>query len=231
LAVGTLALVGLKTNINLALFVIGVIFLQAFSYSFNEFHHPEPPMIFTLSLLSLSPSGKVLSIDNLWRRRRLVFKSAKSEVSNTMDEKSTFARWPLLLSGWLLALKYLDSALSKLKHGLDWMNGYNLQYKLANTGVILDHDPAVWLSQQYALVWLMSWMTVLFEATFFLVLIFPTLALLYIPIGISFHIGLCVFMKACFWQWTAVYAVLIPWASILGILSWRQGFYNPQEAS
>jgi hypothetical protein len=232
LAVGTLALVGLKTNINLALFVLGIIFLQAFSYSFNEYHHPEPPMIFALSLLALSPAGKVLSIDALWRRRRLVFNGGKSEDLNIMDEKSTFARWPLLLSGWLLALVYLDAALSKLgKGGLYWMNGYTLQYKLANSGVELGNNLAVWLSQQHTLVWLLSWMTILLEGTFFLVLIFPVLALLYIPMGVFFHVGLCVVMEACFWQWTAVYAVLIPWVPILGILSQRLGFLQPAKKS
>jgi hypothetical protein len=221
LAVGTLALVGFKTNISLALFVLGVIFLQAFSYSFSEFHHPEPPMIFALTLLALSPAGRVLSIDG-WRRRRLAFKRGTAEVPNVLEEKSAFARWPLLLSGWLLALMYLDAALSKLGNGgFTWMNGYTLQYKIANSGVELGNNLAVWLSQQHTIVWLLSLMTIWLEGTFFLVLIFPVLALVYIPMGVMFHVGLCVVMEACFWQWTAVYAVFIPWVSILAILSQR----------
>src|SRR5262245_29214351 len=38
---GILALVGLKTNLSLLVFAVGSIFLQAFLYSFHDFHHPE----------------------------------------------------------------------------------------------------------------------------------------------------------------------------------------------
>ena len=35
------------------------------------------------------------------------------------------------------------------------------------------------------------------------------------------HMGLCVLMGACFWQWVALYTVFVPWASIFRSLSRR----------
>jgi len=55
----------------------------------------------------------------------------------------------------------------------------------------------------------------LFELTFFVVLIRPSLAWLYLPAGVMMHTGIYLTMKAPFFQYIALYSVFVPWAVIL----------------
>lgn len=230
LAVGVLALIGLKTNFSLLAFTVGNVFMQAFSYSFGEYHHPEALLMITLLLLALSPAGGVLSIDDLWRRLRLNSKRRRFDVfNNILNEASAFASWPLLLVQWLLALIYLATAMSKLgSAGLDWMNGYTLQYFLLRDALRWSNI-GVWLAHQQTVVWLLSWMTILFEGTFFLVLIFPRLAWLYIPSGVALHMGIYLTMGAFFFQFIVIYTVFIPWVPMFKTLPHRLRFLHPAK--
>ena len=210
LAAGLLALVGLKTQWSLLLFALGNIFMMAFRYSFSDFHHAEALMIIALSILVLSPAGKVLYIDNLWRRRQPNTGRRGFEEIN-LDAKDTFARWPLLLIQWMFALTYLDAAIQKLKRsGLAWMDGYHLEFYLYGHGLPSGNDFGVWLAQQHALTVMLSWTTMVWEGTFSLVLLLPRLARVYIPLGVSLHLGMCVTHIACFREWFALYVFFIP---------------------
>jgi hypothetical protein len=117
LAAGLLGFVGLRTNFSLLVFALGNLYMTAYWYSLLPIHHPEALMTIALFALALSPCGKVLSLDALWRRHQLSFRGIKDELSNFMNETSSFARWPLLLVAWLLSVMYLDAALSKLGRG------------------------------------------------------------------------------------------------------------------
>ena len=217
---GLLALIGYKTKISLALFAFSILFLQAFSYSFGEKHHAEGIYIMVIFMLALSPSGKVLSLDALLRQRRLNPKRVWHGFFNVMDERDSFARWPLLMAQWMLALAYLDSAVSKLSGaGFDWVNGYTLQFYLVRDGTLRGSEFATWLSEHHVLTMLLSWQTLIFQGTFFLVLIFPKLARVYAPLALSLHAGMCVTHIACFWQFMALYVVFIPWVSLFRALS------------
>lgn len=208
------------TNGGLFLFAVGNVFMQAFIYSFGDFHHPEALMMIVLSALALSPAGRVLSLDDIWRRLHLREESKKFQASYILEEKSVFARWPLLLVQWLFALIYLSAALSKLdKAGLDWMNGYTMQYYFFQDGLRWNIPLGIWLGQQHSIAWFLSWVAILFESTFFLVLLFPRLAWIYVPLGIAFHIGIYLTMKAPFFQYIALYAVFVPWASFFHTVS------------
>lgn len=228
LAAGVLALVGFKTNLSLLLFALGNILMQAFSYSFGDFHHAEALMIITLSLLALSPAGRVLSLDDLRRRVRRNHKLQRLEIVNKIAKKSVFAGWPLLVVRYLFGLIYLDAAVQKLiKAGLDWMNGYTVQFYLVTNGIRRGSDLALWLTQYHTLASLLSWVTILFEGTFFLVIFFPRLAWVYIPLGVALHAGMCLTELACFYQFVALYTVFIPWVPLFQDLSERLGFLRP----
>jgi hypothetical protein len=212
-ASGILALIGFITNGSLLLFALGNIVLQAFSYSFSELHHGSALMMIALSILALSPAGRALSVDALWRRARPHVRWRRLNVFGPGGEESVLARWPLILIRHMLALIYLDAALHKLNRaGLDWMNGHTLQFYLVHDAVPRGSDIGVWLAQQHTLAWLLSWVTIVFELTFFLVLLAPRLAWAYIPVGIALHIGMCVTNVACFYQFLALYTVFVPWA-------------------
>jgi predicted DCC family thiol-disulfide oxidoreductase YuxK len=228
LIAGGLSLVGLKTGFSLFVFTMSSLFLQSFSYSFHEYHHPEALMMMALLLLSLGPAGAVLSVDDLWQRLRS--NSAKRRFvagTNIMDETNAFARWPLLLLQWLLALVYLAAAGSKLgAAGLDWMNGYTLQYYVLRDGLRWS-EFGVWVAHQPTLVLLLSWISMLFEATFFSVLIFPMLACLYIPLGLAFHLGIYLTMGAFFFQFMVIYSVFVPWTRVLKTFSRSIAWLRP----
>ena len=79
-------------------------------------------MMIALSVLALSPSGRVLSVD-AWLRNR-----SRSESVPVIALQSEFAGWPIKLLQWFFVLMYLSAVWSKLSvTGLDWANGYTLQ--------------------------------------------------------------------------------------------------------
>jgi len=216
LGAGIFAFLGFKTNLSLISFSLGCLWIQEYIYSFGKHHHPEAFMMIALVILALSPSGRVLSLDDIGKRIRFNLKNRKFTTFNIVDENSTFARWPLLLIQWMFALIYLSAGLAKLADGgLDWFNGYTLQFYLLSDGLRWGSDLGVWLAHSHTMAVLSSLMAVWFELTFFLVLIFPKLIWIYIPLGASFHIGIYLAQKAPFFQFVVLYAVFIPWASIV----------------
>ena len=123
LVAGFFALVGFRTNLSLIIFAVGNIFMQAFHYSFGDLHHPEGLIMITLCIFALSPVGRVLSIDDLYRRVHSNRTRKKFEEFDPLDGTlNLFARWPLLLTQWMFALIYLSGCVSKLfNSGLDWI--------------------------------------------------------------------------------------------------------------
>lgn len=219
--VGVTGLVGLFTNASLLLFAAGNVFLQSFEYSFGDFHHPEGVMMIGLVLLALGPSGRTLSLDAWWARRRRG--RAPEHEDPVIGPTSRFARWPLLVIRWVLALAYLSAGYHKLRvAGFDWMNGYTLQYYMLRDAVRWDMPFGLWLGQHYRLILAMSVVSVVWEATFFLVLIFPALALIYVPLGLGFHTGTWVAMNARFLTFMALYAAFVPWTDVYRWLGERR---------
>lgn len=231
---GTLGLVGLRTNVSILLFAVGNFFLQSFSYSFGDFHHPEALMMIALVVLGLGPSGAALSIDSLigkYRRgaeQRQVNRTRDAPPSNARC--SQFARWPILVIQWMMALIYLDAAVNKLyRSGFDWMNGYTLRWNLYTHGHGRGSELAIWMADHHALSVGFSWLTVLWEGTFIFAVVIPVLALVYVPIGFAMHVGMCVTRVACFYQFLAAYSVFVPWshlsraAKTMALRSWTPG--------
>jgi len=198
------ALLGCKSRFSLLIFAAGNTFLQAFAYSFGDLHHREALMIITLWLLALSPAGGVLSLDSYLARRN-------SSRRRPLQRKSILAAWPILLVQNLFGLVYLDAALRKLyAGGANWVNGYTLQYYIYSDASRRGSQFGLWLAQQHAAACVLSWITILWEGTFFLVLIFPRLVWVYIPVGIGLHAGMSLAGVASFPQFMALYAAFIP---------------------
>jgi hypothetical protein len=110
----------------------------------------------------------------------------------------------------------LSSALAKLsKSGLDWMNGYTLQFNLLDAGVRGVTPLGLWLGGQHGLAAIISWVVILFEATFWLVPLIPRLAWVYVPAGIGIHLGIYLAMGPDFFEFIALYIVFIPWTTLI----------------
>lgn len=208
-AAGVFALLGCLTNLSLGLFTLGNVFLQALRYSYGELHHPEAAMMLGLGLLALGPSGGALSLDAWWKHRRAGGRAAPAA--------SPFAGWPLRTIQWLLVLAYLSAASAKLADaGLDWMNGYTLQYYTLRDALRWDCPVGLWLGQCYPAMWVMGWLSIAFEATFAAAVLVPRLAWLYLPLGVMFHLGIYVTMNAPFFTFMVLYAAFVPWTSWFG---------------
>ena len=230
LGAGGAAWVGLFTKPNLWVFALGNIFLQGHAYSYGEVHHPGALMMIALVILAMSPVGKELSIDDFWRKSRSKVVGIRDYLYSLGEKKSAFARWPLLLIQILFALVYLDAGLSKMEEaGLDWMNGYTLQYYLAQDAMRWGSDLGLWLSQHHTLVKIMSWGSALFELTFFLVLFFPWLAIVYVPVGISIHTGIYITMSAPFFTYIALYSVFVPWTYMFNVTKNREVEFHKER--
>lgn len=211
---GILALLGIKTNLTLIIFSMGNIFIQSYFYSFGIWCNSDALMMITLLIFSFSPVGNVLSIDNLGNRLHADSKKAnqKAFTFNPIDSTGIFAKWSLLLIRWIFALIYLDSALSKLNSaGIEWMNGYTLQYYLVQYGLQWNSKLGFLLGQNHTICWILSWWVILFEGTFFLILIYPKLTWIYIIMGFLFHLGVYFTMGLPFFQFIFIYSVFIPW--------------------
>ena len=221
---GICALVGFKTRLSMVFFAVGNIFLQATSYSFGKYHHPEALMMISLAILAISPAGMKLSLDSHFLRKRQAHGTPDKLGKNKLiSDINSFAFWPILLIRWLFALVYLDAAISKLEDGgLAWINGYTLQYYLFEDGLRWGSKLALWLGHQHLLVLILSCAAIIFEGTFFLILIFPKLAALYIPMGFTFHMGIYLTQKAPFFTFLALYSVFIPWTLLFARIAARK---------
>lgn len=207
---GALALVGLACRASLALFALGVVYLEAYACSFGRFHHDEPLLALALLALAASPAGGALSIDRLLARVR--------RGAASLPATSCFARWPLLFVRWIVALAFLSAAGSKLgRSGLEWMNGYTLQYCAFVKGAKLDTPLGVWFSTRHELCRVVSWMVVLFESSFFLVLFERRLVRIYVPLAAVLVLAWHLTLGARFYQLLALLSAFVPWQRLVAL--------------
>lgn len=231
LLTGVFSLIGLISNLSLAIFAIGSLFLQAYVYSFGELHHPEAVMMITLAVLALSPAGKCLSVDSMFRRKLFSKPALNTPLRNLLYEESIYAGWPIRLIQWIFVLMYLSAFLSKMStSGLDWINGYTLQYYLLQDGLRWDSPLAIWFAQHHTLVFFTQWIIIIFQLTFALAVIFPPLRWIYVPLGLSMHLGILFTLKAPFIQWIVLYVVFVPWTRLFKRLSRKVSYRSKVRA-
>jgi HTTM domain len=206
---GILAFVGFWTRSNLLIFMLGNAFMVSYVYSHSDFHHTEAPLIIGVGILAMSPAGRVLSVDHWISKQR----AGERALEDTFTATGPMAGWPRRLIQWLFVLFYLSAVLSKLvfEGGLDWLNGYTLQYYMIQD--TLRHGTLLggWVSQFHEFVLVSQYMVIGFQATFALAVIFPLLRWIYVPLGLGFHAANWILLSAPFPEWMALYAVLIPW--------------------
>ena len=220
---GVLAFVGLRTNLSLLLFALGNIFLQAYLYSFGDYHHPEAIMMIALLALAFSPCGHELSLDARWRRKPLNPLLDSLSAQSTDRRSSEFAGWPIRLIQVFFCLMYLSAVISKHHvSGWGWANGFTLQAYLIQDGLRWGSPLALWAAQFHTLIWLAQLVVLGFQGTFWVTLIFPRTRWLYLPLGLVFHTIIYVTLQAPFWQWMVLYVVFIPLSQVRDIFTGRR---------
>ncbi len=209
---GFAALLGLLTRVSLPLFAVGSLFLQLFVFSFQEYHHPEAILLLALLAISFGPSGKVLSLDSLLRRRRL----GSSATVPLLTYSGEFAGWPVRFVQCLFPLVYISAAVAKIAYNhytLDWANGFTLQYYLIQDDIRKDIPLALWASQFHTLIFLSQFVILTYQCTYWMVVPWPKLRWIYLPLGLAFHLANYVVLYAPFPQWIALLSAYIPWAA------------------
>jgi len=228
---GIFALVGLYTRYAVAVLAAGSLFLTTFSYSFSDFHHPEAILLIALLVLAVSPVGRTLSIDALRVRLQLNTDARAFVPWDQTQEIHEFAGWPVRFVRVLFAMVYLSAALSKLSLSVGlftWANGETLQYYMIQDGIRFSSDIAFGFAElPVGVLSLFSWGALLLEGTFWLVLVWPRLALFYLPSGIGFHVGVYATQRAAFFQYPALYACFIPFRRLILALRQRLPSTNP----
>ncbi len=213
---GVMAAIGLLTRTSLLVFAASYFYVESYIFAYGDFHHPSAAMVIMLGLLALSPAGQVLSVDNVLRARR--------GAAIDLHADAPFAGWAIRLMQWFFALMYLSAFYSKLHFGgLDWMNGYTLQYYLIQDGLRWGSGLAVWVAQFHWLILLGQIGVMVFQGTFFLEVLFPRLRWIYIPIGLCLHISIYILLHAPFFTWIALYSIFIPWRDVADYFGHRSG--------
>lgn len=208
---GVLATIGLYARATMLCAAAANTLLVAHYYSYGEFHHAEALMMIALNVLAVAPSTQVWSVDAARRRRRA--RGAPSGPSAPADdyESSVFARWPLRLMQWLLALGYLSAAGSKLYYGgLGWVNGYTLTYHFLSEAVRSNRETALFLASLPPWTHIVpSIFALLFELTFVVAVLVPRTAWLYVVAGATFHLAVYATMRFAFFQTIVLYCVFV----------------------
>ncbi len=218
---GILAIIGLLSNISTFIFALSTFYLQAYAYSFGYIHHPEAVMLFCLFALSLSPAGRIWSVDWLiWYRKR-------DEGQDLLTLQGETAGWVIRFIQWFFVLMYISAVYQKLNtSGLGWANGYTLQYYLIQDSLDRNTLLGLWLAEQHLLVRVLQYLTLLFQSTLWLAVIFPKLRWIYVPVGLAFHVGILLTLKAPFYELIILYIVFIPWAQAF---AWARGRRQSQN--
>lgn len=214
---GVLTLVGLFTRPAAAAFGLTSLFLVAHKGSYGEWHHPQTLITIFFLLLPLADSGRRLSLDAWRHNRRQRWKGFLGPSTLTPDTV-----WTLRLMQWMIALAYASAAFWKMSvGGLDWLNGYTLQTYLFQAAVQKDATIALWLSGQFALCVVLSYLTILFEGGFVTGMLWRRVIPLWLAIGASFHLGLYFGRNGShtFFSWVVLYLVFVDFDRVAAFFS------------
>jgi hypothetical protein len=164
-------------------------FFVSHAYSYGDVHHREVLYFLFILALAFSPAGQRLSIDALIRRWR----ARRAGLAESSTQQSALAMWPLKFLHVLLSITYFSTGVTKLlAGGLQWINGYTLQFAIFKNAIRRAAYPefGLWMAHQHTLCILVSIGTILFETFFFVSLFLPRVAPLFFAGGILFHLML-----------------------------------------
>lgn len=142
-----------------------------------------------------------------------------ASVSNNLSGTGTL--WEIVLIKVAIAQMYFSAGLQKITKGIDnWINGRLLQIYLSENYLWSDSKPALRLAARQRFCAFLSICTLIFELSFWIVLVFPELTYLYVAGALLFHIGTLVTMRINYLKYLSpVYLVFFT----------QQGFYIKEK--
>ena len=120
-------------------------------------------------------------------------------------------QWPLWLIKIGVAQMYFSAAVQKLRHaGWRWCNGRSLRAYLMDHYLWGDSELALKLARLPGVCMALSSVILVFELTFFLILLWPQLTLIYVVVGIAFHLSTALTMRINYLKYLSpVYLVFV----------------------
>jgi hypothetical protein len=197
---GALATIGLFARVAMLAAAAATALIVAHHYSYQEFHHAEALMVIALGVIALSPSAAVWSVDAAFRHRR---------TGEAAADTSIFARWPLRLVQWMIALTYLSAAAAKLSNGgLAWFNGHTMTYHYLWLALHTGREVPAYLATLPPAIHIAPSMIVwLVEATFWIAILAPRFAWIFVVAGAALHLSVFATMGIAFFQTMLLYTV------------------------
>lgn len=104
-------------------------------------------------------------------------------------------RWPVELLKFNLVFAYFAGGIAKVRGGLEWMNGYTLQYHLLDRHLSLDLPLALGFASSWWLCFFASVTMVALELTCLIVFLVPRLTVFYVGTFFALQIFWMFFMK------------------------------------
>ena len=226
-------MIGFMTRFCVLGSLIFFVYIIGMWWSFEGVHHSEPVFIFALTALALSPCGRVVSVDEVLSRMRVSKRSGEFQRNRAGRLESEYALWPIRLVQVLIAAIYFNSGYWKLKlAGLSWAGGVPLQFHLIRhyfSGQYISNIGFI-ISKSLMLCKILSVFTLVFELGFPLVLVFPRLAWIWLPVGVCFHLGTGFMMDTWFYPLWFCYVAFINFETVGQWLRDRFGVtYNSRE--
>lgn len=125
-----------------------------------------------------------------------------------------------------ISLTYFFAFLAKVQEsGFAWADGQSLRFYFLESFLLFDRPLALVFAKSHLICMMLGWLTLLFEALFFLVLIFPRLQVPFLIVGLMFHTLAIYSLNANFFiGFLASYVILIssPSRGFLSSLARRQ---------
>lgn len=204
------AALGIRGRLNMLCCAATTTLLYAHAYSYREFHHPYAALVISVWVLALGPITGAGSWGRFVARGRKAMRTRQLRPRLSEADARPLIRWPLRVIQWVLVLIYLSAGISKLLHGgLDWLNGHTMAYFLSEDGIQWYDGRGIgmWLTQYPSILSLLSVVTLAFELTFVLAVLFPRLAWVYVVGGTAIHTGIYIMQRAPFFQFILLYIV------------------------
>lgn len=207
------AMIGIYTQISVAVSAILVIFYQGLVRSFGHFNHDEMIAVYFLCILAFTPCGRAFSID-AWRKNR---------NHQSVLLPSFIYGYPILLMQILLSWVYFSSALVKLRAGRAFFsNADNLPVLSIIHSLDNLHDTefrlAFYLPEYKYYVLPLVILTVIWELAFPLAVVWRRARPVILIFGIIFHILTLFVMNITFPYQTLMYLVFIDWKKLAAMI-------------
>ena len=168
-------------------------------YSFGAVHHGRIPVVVALFVLAVAPSGGAYSLDWLRSRRRAARGGTWQPTAERRDE---LAGWALRVMMVLVVGAYVLAAYAKLwVTGPGWVTGGALEAVMIRNAT----SAAMLLVRHSWLVQTMAALTLVLEATAWLLFFRGRIRDAYVVAAVLFHIGTLVVLNISFLGLVAAY--------------------------